>query len=311
MRKSNFYRTQIKGLTEVAETVRVIEKSAASRIHLLRKEVFSLREYRQSLDVVLRRLTLFYPDKQHPLLRRREFGEEVLLLITGEKGIVGGLYHELISRVAAESQNYGQIWVMGSKGEEYLREEGIRAQPIFTLADLSVLPKDKEIGHRKKDLLPPSGIFGLGSQLSRELFRRFRKEHLKRVRVLYAGFVSLARQRPKEVTLLPFNFAMTTQQEINQPAGLAQGLPLFEPGKKVVLDELLQRYQAVFLTQILLEAKLAEFAARTVTAESAVRETKRIRNTLRRRFLKIRRSNITQRQVESFSVHQFTQRWRK
>jgi len=290
MKKDNFYKMQIEGLSDVEASVRVIEKSAASHIHFLKKKVFALSAYKKQIQTTLGRLSRFYWNNNHPLLKERTARKSALLVITGEKGIVGGLYHELINEVITKSKDYEYIWVIGSKGEEYLGEEGIQAEQIFTSFNFDDLPRSEEI-----------------NKMAGRLFERFQEPVLKKIDVLYANFISLAKQSPTVTKFLPFDFASASAKaEADKHDKPTDGLPLFEPSKKLIFDELLKKYINVSFTEIILETKLSEFAARTVTAESAVKETERLIKTFNREFLKAKHLTITQKQVESFSVHQLT-----
>lgn len=299
MKKYIFYKTQIEGLLDVAETVRVIEKSAASYIHFLKKKVRALLEYKRQIQMMLGRLSRFYWNNNHPLLQEKVHGEMALLVITGEKGLVGGLYHELINEVIIRSKDYKYIWVIGNKGEEYLNEEGIQAERISTSFDFSNLPHSEEI-----------------QEMTEYLFNQFQKTNLKNVDVLYASFISFAKQNPAIVKFLPFSFIrkkpfnfVSTNVKIEANMynkQLADGFPIFEPSKKFIFNELLKKYINVYFAEIILEAKLSELVARTVTAESAVKETEQLVKKFNREFLKAKHLTITQKQVESFSVHQLT-----
>lgn len=299
MKKDNFYKTQIEVLSDIAETTRVIEKSAASHIHFLKKKTAALSEYKQQIQTTLGRLMRFYQNDKHPLLQERINGERVILVITGEKGIVGGLYHKLINEAIARRKDYERIWVIGSKGEEYLGEEGIQAERAFASFNFGDLLDNEEIG-----------------KITERLFERFQEANLRNIDVLYARFVSLAEQSPAVAKFLPFSFVENkpfdfapTAVKTKTIAGdeSADGFPIFEPSKKLIFDELLKKYIDVSFTEIILEAKLSELAARTVTAENAVKETEQLIKIFNREFLKARHLTITQRQIESFSARQLTQ----
>lgn len=286
MEKYNFYKTEMEGLADVESTVRVIEKSAASHIHFLKKKVHALSEYKDKIQTMLRRLSRFYWDTSHPLLSESNAGKKALLVMTGTKGIVGGLYHELTNEVVAKSYDYEYIWVIGEKGKKYLNEEGIQTEQLFAQFDFDGLPRNEEI-----------------KNMSADLFWRFQELKLKKIDVLYPSFVSLAEQRPAIIQFLPFE---VKEEKFASGSDTSDGLPIFEPSKKFIFDTLIKKYIAVSFMELVFETKLSEFAARTVTAESAVKETERLIKTFHREFLKAKHLTITQRQVESFSVHQLT-----
>lgn len=290
------YTTEIEGFKAVEETVRVVEKSAASHIHLLKKKVQSLAEYKNQIQETLDRLSHFYWDIEHPLLKEGSSDKKALLVITGTKGIVGGLYHELISNVITQKDDYDFIWIIGKKGVEYLSEENVETEELFR-EDVS------------EEEIQPQEI----TSMSLEFFNRFQSTRLRKVDILYSHFFSLAKQEPHITQFLPFDFASVSARALLNKSvdndTLASGdnpygFPIFEPSKKLVFNTLLKKYIDVSFAQLMLEAKLSEFAARTVTAESAIKETQRVLDSLRRAFLKDKHSAATQQQLESFSSHQ-------
>lgn len=294
------YTNEIEGFKAVEETVRVVEKSSASHIHFLRKKVLVLTVYKEQIQTTLNRLSRFYRNANHPLLKEESSGEKALLVITGTKGIVGGLYHELVNEAVAQQSGYRHIWVIGKKGIEYLAEENIRAEELFPAGAQAEEFQMQEI-----------------NKMSSELFNRFQAMGLKKIDVLYSQFLSLAQQKPAIVEFLPFNFvsadaslAHKTLKGYREAFGgesqdkSADGFPIFEPSKKFIFDILIKKYIDVSFAELILKSKLSEFAARTVTAENAIKETEELIGSLRRDFLKDKHRAITQQQLESFSARQ-------
>jgi F-type H+-transporting ATPase subunit gamma len=290
MKNYLFYTTKIKGFKAVEETVRVIEKSAASHIHFLKKKVQFIFFYKNQIRAALDRLSRFYWDADHPLLQEgtRKSSHKALLVVAGAKGVVGGLYHELINEVIIRKNLYHYIWVIGNKGKGYLNEEGVQAEELFSASG-------------SKEEFRPQEI----NKISSDLFSRFQSIGLKKIDVIYPRFFSLAKQRPHIVQFLPFDFVSARNSALAANNG-NDSFPIFEPSKKFIFDILIKKYIDVSFAELILEAKLSEFAARTVTAESAIKEIEELISSLRRVFLKEKHRAVTQKQIESFSVHQIT-----
>ena len=96
---------RIQGIKDVSETVKMVEKIAASSVHFLKKEVSDLQSYTNRIEEVLSRLSLFYHKKQHPLLQKRTTGEKALVILTGDGGLVGDLWHNVINTFLAHKSN--------------------------------------------------------------------------------------------------------------------------------------------------------------------------------------------------------------
>lgn len=289
MKKYLIYKRRINEFENVGETVRIIEKTAASHIHLLKKQVNILSDYKKDVGTVLKRLSKFWQGKKHPLLEKRGAGIKAILIITGDKGIVGGLYHNLINRILERKNYYQKIWVLGKKGMEYLNEENIKAE---------LLPFESD------GLINPDKIEEMGTIF----FNYFQNNNPQSVDILYPRFISLTKQEPIIANFLPFDFKGASENEedefIKSGPEDNEGFPIFEPSKKDIFSPLLKKYISIFLIELALETKLSEFSARTITAEHAVSVTKDIVRDLNLKFLKERRKLLTQKQLESFIAHQ-------
>jgi len=287
------YKNQMQGVKDVSETVKTVEKIAASSVHSLKQEVFNLNFYATELEKVLNRLSPFCREKDHPLLRKKDFGKKTLVIITGDKGLVGGLWHGVINIFLENIDQYKAVVVIGAKGENYLKEEAVPIIKLFT--SFFDIPQKEEIAN-----------------ITDYIFDEFKKGVFSRVDILYSQFVSLAEQTPKLTSFLPFEF---TSHFLNQSNNMpipknkyldkssSGGLPIFEPSRQKIFEEILQKYIGVFFYKIVMETKLSEFSARTVAMEHAAAKTDELIQRLMLNYTKERRRIVTQRQLESFAVH--------
>ncbi len=139
------------------------------------------------------------------------------------------------------------------------------------------------------------------SEISKYIFDIFKNEDYEQIDIIYPSFISLAEQKCLVVPFLPFSFEGDLTKKRKESEEL--GLPIFEPSKVRIFRQALEKYIKVFLYKIILEAKLSEFSARTVAMEHASEKTKKLIARLNLSFRKERRRLVTQRQIESFSVH--------
>jgi len=271
------YKNTIEGLENVLETIKAEEKIAASSIHFLKKTTQNLNVYTNELRIVLERLFLF--QKNHLLFKNRNSGKKVLILITGNKGLVGGLWHNLINTFLQRKREYQIIAVFGKKGVKYLKEERITPHKVF-----SSVPDLKDKKAVKEDL--------------KYIFDGFEKEKWQRVDILYSRFISLTQQQPLFTTFLPFE-PPQTKNHYNE----IKGLPIFEPSKRKIFDIILKKYIWMSFLKILAESQLSELSARVVTTEHSSTKTENLIKHLSLDYFKARRKDITKKQLESFSAH--------
>jgi len=272
------YKNQIQGIKDVSETVKTVEKIAASSVHFLKKEVVSLNLYASELEKTLTRLSLFYQKKDHPLLQKKTTGEKTLIILTSDKGLVGGLWHGVVNEFLEKTEQYKSVVVVGAKGENYLQEESMPVVESFV--DLP-------------DTFPKEGV----QRITNYIFDEFKKRTFSQVDILYPKFISLAEQSPKFIPFIPFNFRLTEEEQNKE------GMPIFEPSKQEIFSRLLQKYVEVFFHKIIMETKLSELSARTVAMEHASTKTEEFVQKFTLDYIKQRRRIITQRQLESFVAH--------
>jgi len=286
MKKYLEYKNEIQGFEDVIETVKTMEKIAASHIHLLKNEVRDLETYIQILEEIISRLLLFYAEENHPLLSPKVSGKNSIVIITGDKGLVGGLYHNSINLFLPKAKNYQSLISVGNKGESYLKEERIMVDKTFP--NSSEVPKAEEI-----------------TAITDYIFSEFERGEIKKVDIIYPQFISLSQSRPKLVQFLPFKFGLNRiNPKKGLPAGESLGFPIFEPSRRKIFSRLLKKYIKVFFYEIITEAKLSEFSARTITTEQAAAKTEDLIRKLKVTYVKERRIIMAQKQIESFAIHQ-------
>lgn len=294
------YKNQLRGFEDVSATVKVMEKIAASSVHFLKNEVANLNKYQQELEKALRSLSFFYSPRAHPLLQKNKAKAKALMVMSADKGLVGGLWHQLVNLVLVRKADYSSIIVIGRKGENYLKEEKVVLTKAFN--GFVDIPELKQV-----DLL--AGY----------VFDKFKKGKFARVDIVYPRFVSLAKQEPSFISFLPFELTALTKTVNNQAKSFSSsqsgskrffsqslGLPLFEPSRQGLFSVLIGKYIKIYLHRIVLETKLSELSARTVAMEHASAKTNQMIQKLTALFRKERRRIVTQRQLRSFSSHLLT-----
>ncbi len=275
------YKNSINGIQDVGETVKIIEKISAAAAHPLEKKVIQIKDYTKNIESLLARLIVFYKNNDHPLLRSTNIKKRALIFITNKKGLVGGLWQKMIEEFLRNKNYYQVVIAVGEKGKSKLNRLSINVNSFFPN------PVEEE--------------WSLQAQLETEkiihyVFEYFNQGKFDAVDILYPRFHSLADQRPIFVSLIPFEFKLRVRTREN-------GLPIFEQSKKDIFNHLLHKYIHAFFFQIMLETKLSELSARTISMEHAANTTDKLIKELTFKYHKNRRIMITQRQLENFTAH--------
>jgi F0F1-type ATP synthase gamma subunit len=127
------YKNQVQGFRDVLETVKTVEKIAASSIHFLKQKVYNLNIYASEIERVLARLSLFYQKKNNPLLKKRTKGKKALVILTGNKGLVGGLWHQIINSFLENLKPYQAVIAVGAKAKTCLNKRIYKTLPKATM----------------------------------------------------------------------------------------------------------------------------------------------------------------------------------
>jgi len=280
MKTYSEFKKEIGGIKDVSEVVKTIEKISASKIHFLRKEIEGLEQYSVNLKFFLQRLLCFYSAYKSPLLEKRIYGKRVLLVVTSNKGLVGGLWHRTISRVLRKYDDYDHYIVIGKKGIEYMAEEKIVVLKHFAFEEDS--PRKEEI-----------------HEVSKYLFQLFEANRIKVIDVLYPDFISVSEQKIRNIPFLPFDLESKTVDGGTSQESI--GFPIFGSSKRKLFENLLKKYINSFFYQLILEMKLSEYSARAVEMENAFEKSKDLIKEKEHFFLKEKRKSSTQKQLESFN----------
>ncbi len=283
------FKNDIQGFGDVLDTVKTVEKIAAASIHELKIKVQALLMYKKALAEVLRRLSVFDVKNNHPLLKQNNNDGKWLVIVGGEKGLVGGMHHHLMNACIDHAKNYQKFIVVGRRLNSFFEEEGMNAEKVFE--GFGDIPTAENI-----------------KICTDYLFSCFADKKFSGLDILYPEFIALAEQNPVIVPFLPFNFDKLKMDNADQTPDMkiADGLPIFEPSKQIIYDRLLQQYVEVYFYEIMMEAKLSELCARTVSMEHASGKTEKFIKKIRLTYLKERRKNVTQKQLESFIVHKMS-----
>ncbi len=279
MKKYIDYKNKVEGFKDVSLTVKTVEKIAASHIHFLKERTKNLNTYSKTVELILARLQKFYLDEDNVFLKKGNSRQKLLVFLSADRGLVGGMYHKLANFLLRQKDEYHYIVTIGHKGRDYVQEEGLEVLKNFSFRDY--LPTVEEIHN-----------------ISDYIFKIFKQKPFKQVDVLYPAFVGLVNQEPRIIQFLPFNFSQS-QNEASQ----IFGLPIFATKPRELFNKMLKKYIKIFFTHLILEAKLSEFSARTVAMEHAAVKTEEILNKVKLDYFKTRRRLMTQKQLESFAVH--------
>ena len=283
MKSYTLSKKEIEGYNNVSETVQTIEKIAASGVHMLKKDIHALQAYTQTIEKTLTRLSVCsQATLEHPLLNLNMKGKDMLVVFSGNRGLVGGLWDNLFDLYLNGKRKEQLILTVGSKAHLFFGERV--NQDVEQVTFEGEIPTDTEV-----------------TSLCTRLMQQVQDGSIARVTLLYPKNVSIGNQQPTLLPFLPFDISGVYDPEdviTNNPIGL----PIFEASATYLFGRLLEIYINATLYNIALETRLSELSARTVSMEHASEKTKEMVTRLRLVRSRTRRQLLTQKQLESFAA---------
>jgi F-type H+-transporting ATPase subunit gamma len=270
-------RRRIRSVQNTKKITKAMELVAASKMRRAQDRVTAARPYSDELTGIMVELMRRNPEYKHPMLLEREVRRRVLILVTTDRGQVGGLNSNNVRMALREINSGGApvaVVTVGRKGRDLLRR--LRKEII---ADQSMLGDRPTMG----DVLPAARV----------AIEAYESEEADQVDIVFARFVSTGRQVATLRRLLPV-----------EPPEDAPKIPadfLYEPEPKDVLDALLPRYVEAQVYQAVLENAASEQAARMQAMRNASDNAEELIGDLTLTANKVRQATITTELMEIVS----------
>jgi F-type H+-transporting ATPase subunit gamma len=239
-------RRRIRGIRETAKVTGAMELIAGARMRRAEQNALNARPYAARLhDLMMLTLSQSGIGMDHPYLARSDQGPVLVVHITTDKGLCGGLnlrLNQTLGQFIVSQQAPVRVATVGKKGRDFAVRMG-----LGLVADFS------ELGDSP-------GVSAL-RPLCRLITDSFTKYEVDRVYLCYPRFVSVVVHRPVVEQILPV--------EIWDSKGAAAGDVVFEPEPQQVLEQLLMRYVEASVYHAHLELVASEYSARMVAMHSA------------------------------------------
>jgi F-type H+-transporting ATPase subunit gamma len=277
-------RRRIKSVKSTAKITKAMQMIAAAKMKKAQDQATAGRDYAARMHRMLGNLKeAVGEDATHPLLERRDGGRELVVVISTDRGLCGGLNSNLLRKVRAEVARDAEFVTVGRKLRGPIARAGGRLVADFTVRD--------------------PVRFAEARPIARFLTRSFLEDGYDRVRVAFNNFVTTLSQEPWISQLLPIDAAAlgrmrryeegTALPVAGPPGGMAAADYVFEPDAATVLGALLPLYVNFQIYQMLLEARASEHSARMVAMKSATDNANQIVKDLTLESNKLRQAAIT------------------
>jgi F-type H+-transporting ATPase subunit gamma len=262
-------RRRIRSVANTEKITKAMELVAASKLRRAQERMQSARPYADEVSGVMVELMRRTPEYLHPYLTARPVRARCLLLVTTDRGLVGGLNSNAI-RLALREMGGGsppvQVVTIGRRGRDAMRRLG-----------RDLIGEVTNYGDRPTlgDILPAVRV-ALDS---------YEEAGCDQVDVVYTHFISTGRQQATLQRLIP----------VEPPADAPPPTADFEyePDAREVLDALLPRYVEAQVYRAVLENVASEQAARIMAMHSASENAGELIQNLTLHANKVRQATIT------------------
>jgi F-type H+-transporting ATPase subunit gamma len=268
-------RGRIKSTENTKKITKAMEIVSATRLKKAQQMVEATRPYAEKMLEVLQTTAERSREYRHPYLEEREVKRALLILITSDRGLAGGLnVNTMRSANRFMNERYPsdpRIVTVGRKGREFMTR--FRRDIVADVSGVPDRPGEKAI-------LPATTA----------ALDEFNEGRVDAVVLAYSKFVSTMRQEPEVRVLIPVE--IPKREEEGDGAG-SHADYIYEPDPEAVLDALLPRYIETQVYQALLENQASAHAARMMAMRSATDNASDLIEDLTLTANKVRQASIT------------------
>lgn len=240
------------------------------------------RPYAKALDKIVSKLIAGKAGLESPLLRKSEEKKILILMLTPDRGLCGGLNSNMAKAVQAFIREKAAAGV----AQVDLYAAGRRA---------SLFGKKNNLAFKKQlEKVLDKASVDTARSLTKDVIEAFTSGEYDRVYVAYSYFKSALDQTPQIDQLLPV--------PLNQNAGEGRSLDLIvEPKLDKILDKLLERNIVTSLFASLLSTLASEHGARMTAMDSATNNAREVIKKLTLQYNRARQAAITKELIEIIS----------
>lgn len=348
-------RRRIRSVVNTRQITKAMKVVSAAKLRRAQERAFAARPYALMLTNVLKSLVarteIYDPETgepKHPLLAQREEKNIVLIVVTGDKGLAGG-FNTNINKAAqrfldSKAGKNIDIEAVGRKGRDFLRRR-YPAAAVQTRS-LAELEESLEAEGGSAERAASTQIAGehvgiLGKvefaqarRLAESVIRRYQREEIDAVYVVFNEFKSVIAQRLIVEQILPIeqigaqavrlSEEMTEEEkmrakeaavsagvgmrgaepvvgEVASQFGTAQVDYIYEQAPEELFRGLLPKYVSIQIFRALMESVAAEHAARMTAMDSATSNATDMIDSLTLVMNRARQAKITKEIIEIVS----------
>lgn len=253
---------RIRSVRNISQVTSALAAVSAAKASKAQKQVEASRDYAAKAYAILVNLASqpTIGDTSHPLLTvRPEIKRSALILITGDRGLAGAYYSNIVSF----AENFLEalpvptgVIAVGRKGRDLMIRRGYNIIAAFD------------------DIPDEPSLYGI-SPIAEVAIQDYLSGEVDNVFIAYTNFVNLVVRQPRVRQLLPLKPLSMDEMAVSEYVDdvdvtvAAQQVYSYEPGPTELLNEIVPRFTELQVYQAIVEAKASEHSARMVAMNNA------------------------------------------
>ena len=267
---------KIGAVRKTRQITRAMNMVAAAKLRSTQGRMESFDPYAEKFAEVLGNLASRMDAEIHPLLVKKEQVSKVELLhFSADRGLCGSFNTNTINKAVKwvkeqgdSGRDYG-LTLVGRKGRDYFRKRNYNISAshinIYGKVDMSFI-----------------------NQMTRDFTTRYLSDEVDEVYMIYTRFLSMAKQEPTLVKLIPIEPPKGEEESKEAAAEY-----LCEPSAVELLIELLPKHISVQIYNAFLQNEVSEHAARMAAMDNATKNCGEMIENLTLVYNKARQAAIT------------------
>lgn len=235
-----------KSINNTAKVTHAMELVAAAKMRKAQEKALLSRPYTITLHQIITGLRGKAREKAHDLLLANRSSYRMIILLSSDRGLVGGMNLNLFREVSKFEIKTLKLVTVGKKATRFSARLGF---PILASFHSEEIP-----------------FLELARTLSKLAINSFVSAEVASVHLLYPHFTSTVKQIPTIKRILPIQLEEEAETLNGRPAS---DTTIFEPSADRVLKGILPHHVLTDIYQSLLEAKASEHSARMVAMKNA------------------------------------------
>ena len=277
-------KTRLRGIRKTRQITRAMKMVASVKLRHAQAALANARPYAERMRELAANLlaSIGQPPDDNRFFALHRLKKKLLVIVAADRGLCGSMNANIFRQVMKHIDGFKTAT---EKPEIQLFLIGRKARDFFKSRQIAVTGG---LSFRIRDAVNFSAADAL--QLGKMFYELYGKKEYDRIEVFYNEVASSIQHHPKHFTLLPFDFSET-------PRTAAQKKPianfLFEPSSEEMLADVVSACVVSSVQKALLEAEVAEHAARMLMMDLATRNADELITEMQLTMNKLRQLLIT------------------